>query len=175
VVIDLCVYDVMFDKDRLGPFGDGGQGRLERWVLNPATRTAAITIIDETANEFPRHRGSLSTQPYRFGYCASPSIEPGAAWPTLKHDLETGQRWAFDHGPGRAAGEPVFIGRDGATDEDDGWLVTFVHDLGAGTAEVVVIDAQDFDRDYVARVPLPQRVPFGFHGNWVSDTSVSPD
>ena len=27
---------------------------------------------------------------------------------------------------------------------------------------------------YVAKVKLPQRVPFGFHGNWVSDASVAP-
>jgi carotenoid cleavage dioxygenase len=33
----------------------------------------------------------------------------------------------------------------------------------------VVLDAQDLDRGYVARVKLPQRVPFGFHGNWVRD------
>lgn len=174
VVIDLCAYDVMFDKDRNGPFGDGGQGRLERWELNPSARTASITVIDESANEFPRHRGSLATQPYRFGYCASISVDPAAGWPTLKHDVTTGERWMFDHGAGRAAGEPVFVGREGSTVEDDGWLVTFVHDLGAGTAEFVVMDAQDFSRDYVARVPLPQRVPFGFHGNWVSDASVSP-
>lgn len=81
----------------------------------------------------------------------------------------------FDHGPGRAAGEPVFVARQGGTDEDDGWLVTYVHDLAAETAEFVVIDAHDFGRsDYVAKVPLPQRIPFGFHGNWVSDRAVPP-
>ena len=26
----------------------------------------------------------------------------------------------------------------------------------------------------VGVIELPQRVPFGFHGNWVSDTSVAP-
>ena len=81
----------------------------------------------------------------------------------------------FEHGPGRASGEPVFIGRQAGTGEDDGWLVTFVHDLGRQTTEFVVIDAQDFGRTgYVARVPLPQRIPFGFHGNWISDRAVPP-
>lgn len=175
VVIDLCNYDVMFDRDVLGPFGDPTLSRLERWVLDPASRTASTTVIDDTANEFPRHRGSLSSKPYRFGYCASPSTDGAAGWPTIKHDLHTGARQVFDHGPGRAAGEPVFVARQAGTDEDDGWLVTYVHDLAAGSAEFVVIDAHDFGRtDYVAQVPLPQRIPYGFHGNWVSDRSVPP-
>ena len=175
VVVDLCVYDVMFDQDVLGPFGEPTMPQLERWELDPARRTVSTTVIDESANEFPRHRGSLSTKPYRYGYCASPSGDPVAGWPTLKHDLQTGERSVFDHGSGRAAGEPVFVGRPGDDAEDGGWLVTFVHDLNADSAELVVLDAQDFARGEVARVQLPQRIPFGFHGNWVSDASVSPD
>ncbi len=172
VVIDLCVYSVMFAKDLIGPFGDG-LARLERWVVNPTLRTCSTTVIDETPQEFPRHHGRLTAKPYRFGYCASPSpTEPG--WPTLKHDLVTGERWVFDHGPGRSAGEPVFVSRNGSTAEDDGWLLTFVHDVPKGTAELVVLDAQDFSRREVARVELPQRIPYGFHGNWVSDRSVPP-
>jgi 8'-apo-carotenoid 13,14-cleaving dioxygenase len=174
VVIDLCRYDRMFDRDVLGPFGDGGQARLERWVLDPVARTVSTTVIDERANEFPRHRGSLTAQPYRYGYCASPSLADAAGWPTLKHDLQTGQRWELDHGPGRAAGEPVFVARQGGEAEDDGWLLTFVHDLGEGTTDFVVMDAAELERGYVAKVPLPQRVPFGFHGNWVSDRAVPP-
>ena len=171
VVIDLCVYDRMFEHDLLGPFGDGF-ARLERWTLDPVTRTTSTVVIDESRTEFPRHRGSLTAKPYRYGYCASPDLQPG--WPTLKYDLHTGERQVFDHGPGRSAGEPVFVGRQGSTVEDDGWLITFVHDATNGGAELAVIDAQDFARGYVARVPLPQRVPFGFHGNWVSDRSVPP-
>jgi len=174
VVIDLCVYDRMFDGDILGPFGDG-LPRLERWELDPARRTVSTTVIDARPNEFPRHRGSLTGKPYRYGYCASPTVaDATAGWPTLKHDLETGTTVVFDHGPGRAAGEPVFVGRQGSTAEDDGWLMTFVHDQIKDTAELAVWDAQDFERGYVARVLLPQRIPFGFHGNWVSDRSVPP-
>lgn len=164
VVLDLCFYDVMMRNDLLGPFGDSS-ARLVRWVIDPARRTVSETVIDERVNEFPRHRGSLTGKPYRFGYCAE--VDPlSMTWPTVKHDLVTGSRTVFDHGPGRAAGEPVFVARPGSTDEDDGWIVTFVHDGNDDSAEFVVLDAQDFDRGYVAQVRLPQRVPFGFHGNW---------
>ncbi len=41
-------------------------------------------------------------------------------------------------------------------------------------ASFVVLDAQDVTRGPIAEVKLPQRVPYGFHGNWVSDRSVPP-
>lgn len=167
VVIDLCFYERMMRDDLNGPFGDS-LPRLVRWEIDPATRHVHATTIDDNVNEFPRHRGSLSGKPYRYGYCAQ--VDPGGMrWPTVKHDLDTGARQVFDHGPGRAAGEPVFVGRPDSHAEDDGWLVTFVHDDNDHTAEFVVIDAQDFERGYVAQVKLPQRVPFGFHGNWIAD------
>ncbi len=173
VVIDLCLYDRMFDQDVSGPIGDG-LPRLERWELDPVARRASISVIDERPNEFPRHRGSVSTQPYRYGYTVGISADPAAGWSTIKHDLEAGTRAEFDHGPSRAAGEAVFVPRDGSVEEDDGWLLTFVHDLASETAEFVVMDARDLDRGYVASVGLPQRVPYGFHGNWVSDNHVPP-
>ena len=169
VVIDLCMYDNMFDQDRQGPFGDS-IARLDRWTVSVTNRTVNAVNIDPRANEFPRHRGSLTGKPYRYGYCASPNpIDPTAGWPTIKYDLGKGGQETFHHGPGRAAGEPVFVGKADHPEEDAGWLMTYVHDLGKGTAEFVVMDAQDLGRGYVASVKLPQRVPFGFHGNWVRD------
>jgi len=173
VVIDLCIYERMFDTDRLGPFGDG-MARLDRWIIDPVRRTVSTSTIDERSNEFPRVANHVSSAAYRYGYSVGVSGDEGEGWPTVKHDLVTGARSAFDHGPGRAAGEAVFVRRaDHGPEEDDGWLLMFVHDLGTETTDFVVLDAQDLGRGYVARVQLPQRVPFGFHGNWISDRSVS--
>jgi 8'-apo-carotenoid 13,14-cleaving dioxygenase len=165
VVLDVCFYDRMMDGDLRGPFGDA-LPRLVRWEIDPTTRSVSVTTIDERVNEFPRVRGSRSGKPYRYGYCAQ--IDTASMhWPTVKHDLLTGERTMFDDGPGRAAGEPVFVARPDGESEDDGWLVTYVHtDDGA---EFVVLDARDLGRGYVARVRLPQRIPFGFHGNWCPD------
>ena len=172
VVIDLCVYDTMFHQELRGPFES--QSRLERWVVSPVARQVSVTVVDEQPNEFPRLSESLIAKDYRYGYTVAPSLDESAGWPTIKHDLVTGARTVMDHGPGRCAGEAVFVPRDGGVGEDDGWLLAMVHDLGAASTDFVVMDAADLERGYVARIALPQRVPFGFHGNWVSDHDVPP-
>jgi carotenoid cleavage dioxygenase len=94
----------------------------------------------------------------------------GVSFPAInKHDMATGACSQFDLGPGRHSGEPYFVPRRDASAEDDGYLMTFVFDAGRGASELVVLDAQDPGREPLARVMLPARVPFGFHGSWVPD------
>ena len=71
------------------------------------------------------------------------------------------------HGPGRFGGEGVFVSRPDATAEDDGWLITYVFDQTSDTSEMVVIDTLAFDDEPVARVLIPKRIPYGFHGTWL--------
>ena len=63
----------------------------------------------------------------------------------------------------------MFAPRPGAIAEDDGWLVTFVYDENSNSSELVVVNAQDVTAEPVARVIIPQRVPYGFHGTWVAE------
>ena len=58
--------------------------------------------------------------------------------------------------------------------EDDCWILTVVYDAATDGSELCILDAADITGPEVARVALPQRVPYGFHGNWVSDDSVAP-
>jgi 8'-apo-carotenoid 13,14-cleaving dioxygenase len=171
VVIDICAYEKMFDQDVHGIFGDS-LAHLERWEINPATRTSSVTVIDPRAQEFPRHANKVGMVDYRYGYTAE--LLDGNLGSTLKHDLVTGERTEYSYGPGRGAGEGVFVARDGGTAEDDGYLMTFTHTHDATSASFVVFDAQNIAAGPIAEVPLPQRVPYGFHGNWVSDRSVPP-
>jgi carotenoid cleavage dioxygenase len=61
------------------------------------------------------------------------------------------------------------VPRTDAAAEDDGWLMSYVYDATTDRSDVVVLHAQDLAAGPVATVHLPQRVPFGFHGNWVPD------
>jgi carotenoid cleavage dioxygenase-like enzyme len=45
----------------------------------------------------------------------------------------------------------------------------FAARVGRGATDLVVLAAQDFTGDPVARVHLPVWVPLGFHGSWIAD------
>lgn len=90
----------------------------------------------------------------------------------IKYDFPTGRSLTHDFGEQRYGGAVAFAPRIGAIDEDDGWLLTFVHDEKKKRSELLVIDAQDMRGEVVARVMSPQRVPYGFHCTWVSEMQL---
>jgi 8'-apo-carotenoid 13,14-cleaving dioxygenase len=167
VVVDVCRYDRMFASDIQGPFGDS-LASLVRWTIDPERRRVAETVIDERAQEFPRCHPQLNGKPYRYGY--SVGVEADGGFPHInKHDLQRGTRAQHVLGPGRHAAEPYFVARENARGEDDGYLIFFAYDAGRDASELVVLDARDLARPPLARVLLPGRVPYGFHGSWIPD------
>jgi 8'-apo-carotenoid 13,14-cleaving dioxygenase len=171
VVIDLCRYQRMFERDHNGPFGDS-LATLDRWTINPTTRHVLEERIDDRAQEFPRCHPALSSKPYRYGY--SVAVEQDGFPAIFKHDLKAGSVTTFALGAGRHSGEPYFVPRAGATSEDDGYLMTFVFDQAASRSEFVIWDARDAALPPLARVHLPVRVPYGFHGSWIADGATGP-
>ena len=70
---------------------------------------------------------------------------------------------------GGMGSEPVFVKDPSGKAEDDGWVLSYVYQPEADKSEVVIIDSRAFEEGPVARIHLPVRVPYGFHGNWVPD------
>ncbi|TVS16729.1 MAG: carotenoid oxygenase [Gammaproteobacteria bacterium] len=171
VVIDLCRYERMFQRDVQGPFGDS-LATLDRWTVNPRTRVVSETRIDERAQEFPRCHPGRNGKPYRYGY--SVAVEADTFPAINKIDVHTGVVTRVDIGPGRHAGEPYFVPRAGAEDEDDGYLLNYVYDQSRDASELMVLDARTPAEGPIARVLLPARVPYGFHGSWVPDGYDGP-
>lgn len=175
VVIDICRYDKLFDNDRNGPFRDS-LPQLERWTVDPKARKVTRDVIDERFQEFPRVAGSVLNQKHRFGYTTAVgnSLNQWAFGDTIKHDLDAGTSQVHEHGAGRGAGEPVFVGRSSGTTEDEGWILTTVYDATTDRSDIVILDAADISGAEVARIELPARIPHGFHGNWVRDSVTPP-
>ena len=79
----------------------------------------------------------------------------------LKHDLAQGSTEVHEFGRDATAGEAVFAPAASGADEDDGYVMAFVHNPDRGAADLVILAAQDFTGEPVARVHLPARIPLG--------------
>jgi len=144
--------------------------RLYQWRFNLTTGNVQEEMLDDVPSEFPRINEQRLGQKMQYGYTAKLANGPVVLFDGLiKYDLERGNSETHDFGSQRYGGDPVFVPRRGATAEDDGWLVTFVHDQGSGTSELLVVNAQNFTSEPLARVLIPQRVPYGFHSIWICE------
>ena len=86
----------------------------------------------------------------------------------LKYDmLEEKSVASFDYGDYRG-GEALFVPRRGATAEDDGYLVELL--MRDEDAALLILDATSMTE--IARLPLPQRVPYGVHGCWLDEEQL---
>jgi carotenoid cleavage dioxygenase len=86
----------------------------------------------------------------------------------MKHvDLQTGLTAEWQMPAGDAISEPVFVAR--GQGEGDGWVLAVAYRGRENTSELLVFDATAIKDGPRASARLPRRVPFGFHGNWISD------
>lgn len=148
--------------------------RLHSWRFNLTTGEIREEMLDDVPTEFPRINENLLGQATKYGYAGR--MAPGSL-PlfdgVIKYNFNNRKSQTHEFGQRRYGGETVFAPSLGATEEDDGWLITFVYDENTETSELVVINPQDISAAPVARVIIPQRVPYGFHGTWISSAQLS--
>jgi carotenoid cleavage dioxygenase len=162
VVIDLVRHPRMFAAHLNGP--DEGSPSLDRWTIDVNAGKVIEERLDDRGQEFPRVDERVVGRRHRFGY--SSAFLNGES-SLLKHDFVAGtseQRPTNERG---GSSEAVFIPRGSDAAEDDGWVMSLVYDADRDASDLVILNALDFTGEPEAVVHLPQRVPFGFHGNWV--------
>ncbi|MBE1550284.1 carotenoid cleavage dioxygenase [Mycobacterium sp. OAS707] len=146
--------------------GFDSDGVLWSWTIDLQAGTVAERQLDDRAVEFPRIDDRLATLPARY------AVSVGDAR-LVRYDLTTGA--AVEHPFGTAdspggPGEAVFVpSAAGPADESSGWYLGYVYDPARDGSDLVIIDASDFAAPPVARIKLPHRVPYGFHGNWIGN------
>ncbi len=150
---------------------DAELGRMHEWRFNLATGELKERHIDDAPTDFPRlhagHIGRSSNFGYAARFCPTLPGTPPIFDGVVKYDYEKDSSVTHQFGEGRFAGEAVFAPHPDASAEDHGWVITILRDEREEQSELIVVDAQNMDQDPVARVLLPQRVPYGFHAEWV--------
>jgi carotenoid cleavage dioxygenase-like enzyme len=155
--------------------GFGTEGVMWRWTIDLGHGTVDEYQIDDQGVEFPRIDDRLAGLPAR--YAITVGSQDGVApvprsGSLVRYDLDQGtaEEHLFDNdGTPGAPGEAVFVPAGPGADELAGWYLSYVYDPVRNGSDLVIIDASNFTGKPVARVHLPQRVPHGFHGNWITD------
>jgi carotenoid cleavage dioxygenase len=184
VIVDMTTYPAPFQvagRGCDGPYG-AGTASLERWTVDLAHGRVHTRTIDDRPQEFPRVHEALVSRRHRYAYTAAAADmtlaymtadgnPPDRAFSNalIKHDLFRGTTQVHRLPRDAAAGEAVFVPSAGAKAEDDGYAIAYVHNPDRGAADLVILAAQDFTGEPVARIHLPGRVPLGFHGSWIAD------
>jgi len=144
--------------------GFEASGALWNWTIDLQNGRVSERQLDDRAVEFPRIDDRLAGSKARY------AVSVGDA-SLVRYDLDTGDAVQHNFGtpdsPG-GPGEAVFVpSSSGPADESNGWYLGYVYDPVRNGSDLVILDAGDFAGDPVARIRLPRRVPYGFHGNWI--------
>lgn len=167
VTLDVVRYQELWRETTHG----FARSTLHRWTIDLARGSVTESTIDDRPVEFPRCDERRTGSAYRFGYAvqSAGSERPGGGAALVKFDLARGTSACRTFAPGERPGETIFIPAPGGDVEDDGWLMCYVYDGASGSSRLLVLDASDVAAAPLASVALPQRVPLGFHGNWIPD------
>lgn len=148
---------------------------MYRWMFNLKSGEVREQNLDDEVTEFPIVSNDYVGLKNRYSY-NSLFVENEWLMAGIKrYDWQTDTAERFEYGPGRFGSEVAVARRQGATAEDDGYVVSFVTDLQDDCSEAVILRADDLASGPIARVVLPERISVGVHGCWVEGDRIDSE
>ncbi|KAL9186001.1 hypothetical protein ACHAXT_005239 [Thalassiosira profunda] len=188
LVVNGCVFDsytfggeMGFDGEnqQFSPIEWGSVGLASNGAQSPPPRLDKFVIDTNTFQikskervpvipiDMPSFNGD--TKPCRYSYFLGAS-RPEGWFPfrqIVKLDLDTYESFVYDAGEDQVVSEPMFIPRSNPTSEDDGFVVSLVHDAPSKNARLMVWDSQTFQEGPIAECSLSELFPWAVHGSFV--------
>lgn len=145
--------------------------QFNKWRLN--LETGEVTE-DRVLLDYFYERPSFNTRylgkENRYAYLLDEQKVGMMAKGVLKYDMLDEKEVKYvDYGE-FYGGEALFVPRENATAEDDGYLLELLM-ADDGRADLLIMDATSMTE--LARLHLPQRVPFGVHSCWLDESKVA--
>jgi len=140
-----------------------------RWRFNLKTGACREAPVSDLISEFPSINSRRFGEPTRYSYHVSFAEADTVLFDGLvKYDSVTGTTQQHKFGAGHYGSESPFAPRNGAVEEDDGYVVSFVSIPDEDRAELQIFDAGDIESGALCRALIPQPIPSGFHGCWIA-------
>lgn len=150
-----------------------GNGVPVRWTFDMDSNEDGYTeeVLSSVAGEFPvvdeRYVGKRYSKCFYAAFLGE-WVDGSYYDAIVQLDVVTREHKEYRPGKGHYVLEPAFVPRDKNAPEGDGWVVTIVYDPERNLSDFIVLDTTDISKGPIARVELPTRIPFGFHGSWRS-------
>ena len=85
----------------------------------------------------------------------------------VKLNLETFEYDNWDAGDGCVTSEPMYIPRQDAKSEDDGFVISIVHDSETLLSKLMIWDSMTFANGPIAEMKLDSLIPWCVHGSYI--------
>lgn len=143
------------------------QTTFQRFTIDLQSNKLSSETLFTKSIELPRIASDRVAHEYRYCY----GVDADAQFPNSlqehgilhKYDVfkKTTKSW---YQISCVPGEPIFVSRPGAVEEDDGVILSLVLDMVHHRSFLLILDAHDFIE--IARAEAPHAIPFGIHGLW---------
>jgi all-trans-8'-apo-beta-carotenal 15,15'-oxygenase len=166
LVVDYVRYPSFETFYEIGRLANGAGARAlsesqaHRAVIDLDAKTFRSEPVLDRACEFPTVASGVEGREHAVSYLSLDSLQAIGkltAQGLVEHAVPDTQRIS----------EPVFVPRQNAAGEDDGWLLALSHDGTSERAFVAVYDAARIPDGPVARVWFDHQIPITFHGTFV--------
>jgi len=190
LVINGCIFDsytfggeMGFDGEnqQFSPIEWGSTGLASNGAQSPPPRLDQFTIDTETFRVKRKERVPVipvdmpifngDTKPCKYSYFLGAS-RPEGWFPfrqIVKLNLDTHESIVYDAGDDQVVSEPMFVPRQNPTDEDDGFVMSFVHDALSKNAKLVVWESRSFQEGPIAECSMGELFPWTVHGSFCQD------
>ncbi|KAF5827972.1 carotenoid oxygenase [Dunaliella salina] len=161
---------------------------MHKVTLDRKTGSAHMRKLSSVAGDFPVTHPMMQGQRTRFAWTTitDPKDKLARNVGIAKFDMSSRAQQANNdaccaqirYPAGCYGGESSYVPRNTnnpaaeLNGEDDGFLVVYMHAEAESTTYMMVYDAQTMSNTPVAKVKLPQRVPYGFHGTYINNSQL---
>ncbi|WP_309224139.1 MULTISPECIES: carotenoid oxygenase family protein [unclassified Mycobacteroides] len=126
--------------------------------------TVEVTDYPMAPAEFPTHDERRTGRKHRYTYLSAESTSGESAIVKLDRAADTQRSHTF--APGLVAGEPLFVPKNNAAGEDEGWILAVAYNSGEHRTELHILDATAIEDPALAIAILPSHHFPGFHGSF---------
>ena len=170
IYLDACRSEETYILNGSVESAESEMARFRQYRLDLVSGRCEERNVSDLFMDFPRINEDYMGRRHRYGYASSFAQQFGSGLlfdEIIQFDREGERFETVQLGKDVYTQEFVFAPALGGEKENDGYVLGLIRDELASSSECWILDARRFGDGPLARIRIPDRVPYGFHSHWV--------